>query len=233
MAKVHQRIPVGAWARVCRIEQRAALSLYLPVGYPSRAAGLDALHLMAQHADVLELGVPHTDPRLQGPVIQQAAAQALAGGFSMLNLFTATTELTALTSTALVVASYWTPIERFGPQLFAERLAVAGSAGVLIPDLPDQAAVTWRRAAREAGLHTIPLIPVHASPAHLAEIGTGSSGMVYAPATPGRTGVQRPLSPTCRVWSDKSVSRPVCPSQSGSASAPHITPRSPPATRTP
>ena len=178
-----------------RIEQRAALGLYLPVGYPSRAAGLDALHLMAQHADVLELGVPHTDPHLHGPVIQQAAAQALAGGFSMLDLFTAATELTASTSTALVVMSYWTPIERFGLELFAERLAVAGGSGVLIPDLPDHAAATWRRAAREAGLHTIPLIPAHASPARLAEIGTGSSGMVYAPATPGRTGAQRPLSP--------------------------------------
>lgn len=178
-----------------RSEQRAALGVYLPIGYPTRPASMDALHLMAQHADVLELGVPHHHPHLDGPVIQQASAQALDAGFTMLDLFTTTTELTTATTTAVVVMSYWTPIEQFGPELFAERLAAAGGAGVLIPDLPDHAAVTWRRAAREAGLHTIPLIPAHASPAHLAKIGAGSSGMVYAPATPGRTGAQRPLSP--------------------------------------
>ncbi|MEU1107034.1 tryptophan synthase subunit alpha [Streptomyces tibetensis] len=178
-----------------RAEQRAALGLYLPVGYPSRTASLDALHLMARHADVLELGIPHTDPHLDGPVIQQASAQALDKGFQMIDLFTAATQLTASTTTALVVMSYWAPIERFGPELFAERLAVAGGAGVLIPDLPEHAAATWHWAAREAGLYTIPLIPAHASDARLAEIGTQSSGMVYAPATPGRTGSRRPLSP--------------------------------------
>ncbi|GAA2767590.1 tryptophan synthase subunit alpha [Streptomyces paradoxus] len=178
-----------------RSEQRAALGLYLPVGYPSRTASLDALHLMAKHADVLELGLPHSDPHMDGPVIRQACAQALDSGFEMIDLFTAATELTAATTTALVVMSYWAPIARFGPELFAERLAVAGGAGVLIPDLPEREAATWHWAAREAGLHTIPLVPAHASNARLAEIGSASSGMVYAPATPGRTGAQRPLSP--------------------------------------
>jgi tryptophan synthase alpha chain len=170
-----------------RSEQRAALGLYLPVGYPSRTASLDALHLMAQHADVLELGLPHSDPHMDGPVIREACAQALDSGFEMIDLFTAATELTAATTTALVVMSYWAPIARFGPELFAERLAVAGGAGVLIPDLPEREAATWHWAAREAGLHTIPLVPAHASNARLAEIGSASSGMVYAPATPGRT----------------------------------------------
>ncbi|MEU1107270.1 tryptophan synthase subunit alpha [Streptomyces tibetensis] len=178
-----------------RAEKRAALGLYLPVGYPCRTASLDALHLMARHADVLELGIPHTDPHLDGPVIQQASAQALEAGFQMIDLFTAATQLTASTTTALVVMSYWAPIERFGPELFAERLSVAGGAGVLIPDLPEHAAATWHWAAQEAGLYTIPLIPAHASDARLAEMGTQSSGMVYAPATPGRTGSRRPLSP--------------------------------------
>ncbi|MGY1584635.1 tryptophan synthase subunit alpha [Streptomyces sp. MN13] len=76
-------------------ETLAALGLYLPLGYPTRAASLDALHLIGQSADVLEIGVPHTAPALDGPVIREAVAQALAGGFDMDDVFTATSELTA------------------------------------------------------------------------------------------------------------------------------------------
>ncbi|MEV6496214.1 tryptophan synthase subunit alpha [Streptomyces prunicolor] len=184
-----------------RAEQRAALGLYLPVGYPTRAAGLDALHLMAKHADVLQLGVPHTDPVLDGPVIRRAAAQALDAGFRMRDLFDAATELTAAGTTAVLAMSYWTPIEVYGPRAFAEELAAAGVAGVLVPDLPETetetgtAAATWQRAARAAGLHTSTLIPPRASDAHLAALGSVTSGLIHVPATPGLTGARRPLSP--------------------------------------
>ncbi|MET9762183.1 tryptophan synthase subunit alpha [Streptomyces sp. NPDC006372] len=176
-----------------RVEQRAALGLYLPVGYPTRRASVKALRQMAQHADVLELGIPHHHPHMDGPVIRQASAQAVTEGFQMVDLFEVATELTASTTAGLVVMSYWSPIENYGPEAFAERLCVAGVGGVLIPDLPEHAAATWHWAAREAGLYMIPLIPPHVSNARLAAIGAESSGMVYAPATPGRTGAQRPL----------------------------------------
>ncbi|MGN9819730.1 tryptophan synthase subunit alpha [Streptomyces sp. SD11] len=176
-------------------EGRAALGLYLPVGYPTRTASLDALYLMAQAADVIELGIPHVEPFLDGPEIQHAVGQALDAGFRMHDLFTAATELTATTKAALLVMSYWNPIEQYGPLPFAHQLSAAGGAGVLIPDLPDSATETWQNAARAAGLHMIPLIPPHASDARLAAIGASTSGMVYAPATPGVTGAQRLLSP--------------------------------------
>ncbi|MGW0844275.1 tryptophan synthase subunit alpha [Streptomyces sp. NPDC002787] len=177
-----------------RAESRAALGLYLPLGYPTRTASLDALHLMAQSADVLEIGIPHTSPVLDGPVIRGAVAQALAGGFDMDDVFTAASELTASTPAALLVMSYWAPIAQYGPQVFASQLAAAGGAGVLIPDLPQSAATAWRAAAATAGLHAVPLVPSGASVAQLAAIGASHSGMVYAPATPGLTGSQRPLS---------------------------------------
>lgn len=176
-------------------EARAALGLYLPLGYPTRTASLDALHLMAQAADVLEIGVPHTAPVLDGPVIREAVGQALAGGFEMDDVFTAASELTASTPVALLVMSYWEPISQYGPQSFATQLSAAGGSGVLIPDLPPSAATTWRAAAAAAGLHAVPLIPPQASAAQLAAIGASHSGMVYAPAVPGLTGAQRPLSP--------------------------------------
>jgi tryptophan synthase alpha chain len=184
-----------------RAEQRAALGLYLPVGYPTRAAGLDALHLMAKHADVLQLGVPHTDPVLDGPVIRRAAAQALDAGFRMRDLFDAATELTAAGTTAVLAMSYWKPIEVYGPRTFAEELAASGVAGVLVPDLPetdtdtDTAAATWQRAARAAGLHTSTLIRPRSSDAHLTALGSVTSGLIHVPAAPGLTGARRPLSP--------------------------------------
>ncbi|MBC2869869.1 tryptophan synthase subunit alpha [Streptomyces mexicanus] len=176
-------------------EGRAALGLYLPIGYPTRSASVDALHFMAQSADVLELGVPHTHPVLDGPVIRQAAAEALAGGFRMRDLFAAASELSASSPAALVVMSYWAPIAEYGPRPFAYELAAAGGSGVLIPDLPESEATGWQAAAGAAGLSTIALIPAHASAARLAAIGAATTGMVYAPATPGPTGGQGPLRP--------------------------------------
>ncbi|WP_086738975.1 tryptophan synthase subunit alpha [Streptomyces glaucescens] len=178
-----------------RAQGRAALGLYLPVGYPTLATSRDALRLMASRADVLLLGVPHTKPVLDGPVIQQAAAQALEAGFQMSDLFAAASELTATCTAALLAMSYWSPIEQYGAKAFAQELAAAGASGALIPDLPDTAAETWHDAAEKAGLHTINLVPPHASAATLAAIGASTSGMVYAPATPGFTGARRPLSP--------------------------------------
>lgn len=178
-----------------RAQGRAALGLYLPVGYPTLAISLDALHLMGQAADVLELGVPHYRPVLDGPVIQQATAQALANGFKMDDLFTAAAELTVSTSAALVVMSYWAPIEQHGPRAFAHDLAAAGGAAVLVPDLPESASASWQETTRAAGLATITLVPPNASAAHLAAIGATTTGMAYAPASPGLTGSQGPLSP--------------------------------------
>lgn len=179
-----------------RAQRRAALGLYLPVGYPSASASAEALHALARSADVLELGVPHHACHLDGPLIQQAAAQALAeGAFRMRDLFTITAELSANTAAALVVMTYWSPVAQFGARRFAELFKAAGGDAVLIPDLPEAAVTAWQKAARDAGLHTIPLVPPQASPAHLATIGAAYSGMVYTPAAPGRTGSQLPLSP--------------------------------------
>ncbi|MFF9458046.1 tryptophan synthase subunit alpha [Streptomyces flaveolus] len=178
-----------------RAQKRAALGLYLPVGYPTLSASLDALHLMGQSADILEIGVPHTQPFLDGPVIQQASAQALADGFQMGDLFTAASELSVSTSAALVTMSYWAPIEQYGPRSFAHDFAAAGGAGVLVPDLPASAAASWQEVTRAAGLRTVTLIRPDAPAAHLAAVGATTTGMAYAPAAPGPTGSQSPLSP--------------------------------------
>ncbi|MGW3424477.1 tryptophan synthase subunit alpha [Streptomyces phaeochromogenes] len=177
-----------------RLQERAALATYMPVGYPNRITGLDALHVLAQFADIVELGVPYSDPVMDGPVIQGATAQALTAGFRMTDLFTAARELSSSSRAALLVMSYWQPIHRYQPERFANELAAAGASGVLVPDLPLEEADPWLDAARAAGLHTVNLVAPNTNAARLARICAASSGMIYAPATKGVTGNQGPLS---------------------------------------
>jgi tryptophan synthase alpha chain len=176
-----------------KAEGRAALATYLPVGYPSMPESLDALLGMAQSADILELGVPHTDPVFDGPVIRQAAARSLASGFHMRDLFAAARELTASSAASLLVMSYWRPIEEYGAARFADELAAAGVAAVIVPDLAVADAGRWSAAVRAAGLHTVNLVAPDADADELARVCAASSGMVYAPATIGTTGSQGPL----------------------------------------
>lgn len=198
------RVPEAPSARLDRAlhaaEGRAALVTYLPVGYPSVARSLDALRCMGRHADILELGIPHSEPILDGQVIRDASAQALASGFRMHDLFAVARELTVSSSAALMVMSYWEPVERFGPARFAEELAAAGVSAVLLPDLAVERAGLWRAAAQSAGLHTVNMVWPHSGNEELARACAVSGGMVYAPATMGVTGTQGPLDPTLSTF---------------------------------
>ncbi|BDH10500.1 tryptophan synthase subunit alpha [Streptomyces hygroscopicus] len=186
--------PLNQTLAAARSQGRAALATYLPVGYPSVATGLDALYSLAQHADILELGVPHSHQVRDGPVIQHAAKQALADGFRMQHLFAAVGELSVFTAAALLVKSYWHPIERFGVDQFVYGLADAGGCGVLIPDLPIEEAGPWLSTSRAAGLDTLNLVSPHFDLDRLAYVCAASRGMVYAPATWVVTGAHRQLS---------------------------------------
>ncbi|WP_331718355.1 tryptophan synthase subunit alpha [Streptomyces sp. NBC_00624] len=191
--------PQQAWAgpglgeafATARTEGRAALAAYWPVGYPTVDQSMDALHAISAYADILELGVPFSDPMLDGPTIQHAMAQALAHGFRMRHLFTAIRELAA--SSAVLVMTYWQPVAHFGPDRFAAELACAGAAGVILPDLPLEEAGPWLDAARAHGLHTVPVVAPASTDARLARVCAAASGMIYAPAVAGVTGTQGPL----------------------------------------
>ncbi|MFD7379955.1 tryptophan synthase subunit alpha [Streptomyces mirabilis] len=179
-------------------QDRCALATYLPVGYPDRIRGMDALHLLAQTADVIELGVPYAAGGFDGPVIQKASRTALAEGFRMDDLFAAARELSATSASstaALLVMSYWQPIHAYGPGRFAARAAAAGISGVLVPDLPVEEAGPWLDAAHSAGLAAIPRVSPPTAPDRLAAIAAAATGMVYAPATDGVTGNPQPISP--------------------------------------
>ncbi|WP_323450204.1 tryptophan synthase subunit alpha [Streptomyces yaizuensis] len=172
---------------------RTALGVFLPAGFPSRTAGIDLLHSFAeQGADILEVGVPHTAPVFDGPVIKAAYETALAQGTVMAHVLS--TVRHAVTGGAPVVAmTYWAPVLAYGIERFADDLAVAGAAGVMIPDLPPHEAGRWRAAARKAGIHTPQFAPRDAGDEDLTRIAAAASGWIYAPAAVAATGYQGDL----------------------------------------
>ncbi|WP_406834905.1 tryptophan synthase subunit alpha [Streptomyces sp. AHU1] len=176
-------------------QNRSALSLYLPVCFPDRLTGRDALHLLAQAADVIELGVPDPQAVLAGPDIQEASRIALTAGFCMKDVFDAASELAATSSTALLVTASWQPIRDHGLAEFAAEATSVGICGVMIPDLPAHEENGWLKTAAGVGLAVIPFISPRTRPDRLAAIVAGATGMVYAPATDGPTGTAQPISP--------------------------------------
>src|SRR6187401_3805405 len=130
-----------------RGEGRAALVGYLPAGYPDVPGGIEALRAMVDAGcDVIEVGLPYSDPVMDGPTIQAAAQQALDRGFRTTDVLR-TVEAVAATGTPTVVMTYWNPVERYGVERFAADLASAGGAGLITPDLTPDSATDWIPAA--------------------------------------------------------------------------------------
>ena len=132
-----------------RAEGRAALIGYLPAGYPSVAGAVDAIAAMVDAGvDVVEIGLPYSDPLMDGPTIQQAVEASLRAGTTTADVLD-TVRAVAATGAPTLVMTYWNPIERYGADAFADELAAAGGAGVITPDLtPDEAAGPHRLARR-------------------------------------------------------------------------------------
>ncbi len=177
-----------------RSEGRAALVGYLPVGYPDLAGSIDAAHTLIDHgADMIELGLPYSDPVMDGPVIQRAAGAALARGNRTRHVFEAVEALSGR-GTAILVMSYWNPILAYGPDAFARDLAGAGGAGVITPDLiPDEGA-DWIAASETHGVDRIFLAAPSSPPDRLAHVVSHTRGFVYAASTMGVTGTRASVS---------------------------------------
>lgn len=174
----------------CRQEDRAALVAYLPAAYPDLPTSLDAVRAVAgSGADVVEVGVPYTDPLMDGPVIEKAASQALAGGFRLSQVF----EVVAAVREAgavPVVMSYYNPVLRYGVDRFASDLAAAGGAGLITPDLIPDEAGAWRAAAAEHGLAPVFLVAPSSTDDRLRMTVEACSGFVYVASTMGVTGAR-------------------------------------------
>jgi len=173
----------------------AALMPYLMGGYPSVAASVEAgLAAADAGADMLELGIPFSDPLADGPVIHSAATQALAAGVRVHDVLGVARELSAQVPVVLMV--YANPILARGLELFVDEAASAGASGLIVPDLPHDEAEGLRVACDAAGLALVPLVAPSTTDERVAEIGRDARGFVYTVSLAGTTGERGELPPS-------------------------------------
>jgi tryptophan synthase alpha chain len=207
------RLLAGALAQAKR-ENRAALIAGLPAGFPTVDGGIAAIRAVLDNgADVIEVGLPHTDPVLDGPVIQTAVDIALRGGVRIGDVISTVREAHHATGKPVLVMSYWNPIVRYGIERFTSELAEAGGAGCILPDLPVQESAPWRRAAATRGLATIFVVAPSSTGERLREITAAGSGFVYAAALMGVTGARASVDEAADVLARRvrsATELPVC-----------------------
>ena len=175
----------------CKAEGRGVLVAYLPAGFPSVAESVDAAKAALEAgADILEFGVPYSDPVMDGVVIAEATQKALEAGFKLKDLFPAIADITSSTDKPVLVMTYWNPVVQYGVDRFAHDLKAAGGAGLITPDLiPDEAA-EWMDAATRHGLENVFLAAPSSSDERLRRAAEQSHGFVYAASTMGITGTR-------------------------------------------
>ena len=172
-----------------KAQGRAALIGYLPAGFPSLAGSIDLIAAMVEAGvDVVEVGLPYSDPVMDGPTIQAAADAALAAGTRVRDVFTVVEKAAAQVPT--LVMTYWNPVERYGVERFAAELAAAGGAGLITPDLIPEEAGTWVAAADSHDLDKVFLVAPSSTRARLESTTAQCRGFVYATAVMGVTGAR-------------------------------------------
>jgi tryptophan synthase alpha chain len=181
---------VGAAFARAAAERRAALIGYLPAGFPSVDAAIAAATAMAKAgADIVEIGLPYSDPLMDGPVIQEAVHRALLAGMRVADVFR-TVEAVAATGVPVLVMTYWNPVDHYGVARFASDLADAGGCGLITPDLPPEEAGQWLAAAAAHQLDAVFLVAPSSSERRLALITAACRGFVYAASVLGVTGAR-------------------------------------------
>ncbi|MBG6218396.1 tryptophan synthase alpha chain [Arthrobacter sp. CAN_A6] len=184
-------------------EGRAALIGYLPAGFPDVQTTIDAGIAMARNGvDLIEIGIPYSDPVMDGRVIQDATVEALNKGFAVSQIFDVVEGITRETDAAVLVMTYWNPVMRMGVREFAGRLAAAGGAGLITPDLiPDEAA-EWLEVSDEFGLDRVFLVAPSTSPERMQRTVSASRGFVYAVSVMGVTGARSSVGAAARAVVD-------------------------------
>ncbi|WP_138442861.1 tryptophan synthase subunit alpha [Sinomonas susongensis] len=182
-----------------RAEGRAALVGYLPAGFPTVQESIDAAIALARNgADVIEIGIPYSDPVMDGSVIQAATTEALANGFHVASVFDVVKAVTDATEAAVLVMTYWNPVMRLGVDEFARRLAEAGGAGLITPDLiPDEAA-EWIQASDKYGLDRVFLVAPSSTAERMAMTVAATRGFTYAVSLMGVTGARASVDESAR-----------------------------------
>jgi len=175
-------------------EDRAALVGYLPAGFPDKQTAIRAALAMAEAgADVIEVGLPYSDPLIDGPVIADAVHHALKGGTRLADVFDTVTAI-ANAGTAVLLMTYWNPVDKHGVERFARDLANAGGAGLITPDLTPEEAGPWLEASDAHGLDRVFLVAPSSTAQRIEQITAVCRGFVYAVSLMGITGTKEAVS---------------------------------------
>jgi tryptophan synthase alpha chain len=173
-----------------RAEGRGALVGYLPAGYPTVDRSVELLTAMTEGGcDLLEVGIPYSDPVMDGPTIQAAADTALRAGFRLRDVLSVVERVSAAGGRA-VVMTYFNPVLRYGVDAFARDLAAAGGLGVITPDLIPDEADEWLAASEAHGLDRIFLVAPSSTEERIASTAAATRGFLYATSTMGVTGAR-------------------------------------------
>lgn len=180
----------GAAFERARAEGRAALVGYLPAGFPSVEGSIRALRVMVEAGcDVLEVGLPYSDPVMDGPTIQDAAQHALDAGFRVRDAVRVVEEVSGAGAPTLVM-TYWNPVEQYGVERWAADLAAAGGAGMITPDITPDHGGAWIEAADAHGLDKVFLVAPSSTEERVRMTTAACRGFVYATAVMGVTGAR-------------------------------------------
>lgn len=177
-------------------EGRSALVVFITVGDPSLEATAELAPAIATAgADLIELGIPFSDPLADGPIIQAASQRSLSAGCSVSGVLECARKIRAQCDVPLVFMTSYNPVLQFGLKHFAAASAEAGVDGVLVSDLPPHESDTWISAARERALDTVFLVAPTSPPQRIKAACRLSTGFVYCVSRTGVTGVREHLPP--------------------------------------
>lgn len=177
-------------------ENRAALIAYVPAGFPTVLKSIELIQvLVANGADIVEIGFPYSDPLMDGPTIQAAVEIALQNGTKSADVLKVV-EATSQTGAATLVMSYWNPIAKFGVEKFASELAKHGGIGVITPDLTPEEATSWIQSTNRHAIDRVFLVAPSSSDVRIKSVTAATTGFVYAASLMGVTGVKSAVSQT-------------------------------------
>jgi tryptophan synthase alpha chain len=197
MVHAHQNRPLAAAFARAHTEGRVALIPYVMAGYPDAATSEAlAMALGEAGADVLEIGVPFSDPLADGATIQAASHHALEQGMTLVGALAIAGRVSARITTPLVIMTYYNPIFSFGIGRFCEAARAAGIAGLIVPDLPPEEAEPLQAAAATCGIALVFLVTPTSPEARIeqvARLSKDSGGFIYCVSLSGVTGARERL----------------------------------------
>ncbi len=184
---------LGAHLKQKVSEGRKLVVPYLTCGLPSPGEFVDLYVKLAESADAIEVGIPFSDPVMDGPVIQEASVRALEAGVTVDGCLGLIAEALKRTSTPAVVMTYYNPVHSAGLETFAEKAAAAGVSGLIVPDLPYEECAELDQALKDKGLALIQLVAPTTPAERASMLAAASRGWVYVVSRMGVTGLQDSL----------------------------------------